>query len=301
MVRSFGRRLALALVLAVAGPLTLASHRGTTIRGRIIDPHQLRPGDLTLVHLDHVPIAVRDLQSAEKQFGSLGFTIKPGRPHQNGIENCSIKFADGSYIELITSHNGTDAVAREYQQFLKTGEGASYVFLRDRDGAFADQVRGAGGRREEAGPFAFTELPASWRAPHLQVIEYLAPAVDRPETYQHANGARRVVAVWMFDVEGPLGTELGARSASVNEFAFDERATRTVALAENTRLLLTPRGPQDPPGALAAAILIEVDSLARLKEFTSLERAVSRGPVLWLPPSTMHGVWLGFVERATWR
>ena len=295
MARSFRRRLALVLVLAVAGPLTLASHRGATIRG-LLAASSVWPG----VYLDHVPIAVRDLQSAERQFRSLGFTIKPGRPHQNGIENASIKFADGSYIELITAHGSTDAVARDYQQFLKIGEGVSYVFLRDSDGTFADHVRRTGGRRKEAGPFAFTELPGSWSAPHLQLIQYLAPAVDPPEMYQHANGARRVVAVWMFDAEGPLGKELGARSASVNDLAFDDRATRTVALAENTRLLLTPRGPQDPPASPAAAILIEVDSLPRLKGFAGLERAVSRGPALWLPPSTMHGVWLGFVERAKW-
>lgn len=48
------------------------------------------------LHIDHVPIAVRDLASAVVQFRAMGFTIKPGRPHQNGIENASIKFADGS-------------------------------------------------------------------------------------------------------------------------------------------------------------------------------------------------------------
>jgi peptidoglycan/xylan/chitin deacetylase (PgdA/CDA1 family) len=76
-------------------------------------------GSLTSLRLDHTPIAVRDLPAAIDQFHALGFTIKPGRPHQNGIENASIKFADGSYLELITSHDASDAVSREYQQFLR--------------------------------------------------------------------------------------------------------------------------------------------------------------------------------------
>src|SRR5262245_5603466 len=154
------------------------------------------------LHIDHVPIAVRDLQSAEAQFRSLGFSIKPGRPHQNGIENASIKFADGSYLELITAHHGTDPLAKRYEEFLKQGEGASYVFLRDSDGAFTDHVRRSGGHREAAGPFAFTELPGTWRMPHLQLIEYLSPAGDAPQIYQHANGANRVVAVWTIVEQG---------------------------------------------------------------------------------------------------
>jgi Glyoxalase-like domain len=254
------------------------------------------------IHLDHVPIAVRDLPAAVAQFRSLGFTIKPGRPHQNGIENASIKFADGSYVELITAHDGSDPLARRYEEFLKTGEGASYVFLRDSQGAFADRVRRAGGRREESGPFVFTELPASWRTLHLQLIEYLAPAQDSPETYQHANGARRVVAVWMFIEPGDdsIARELGADLAGMHEFAFDDRASRSIEFADHTRLMLTPRRSQDVPRVFSPAVMIEVESLTRLKQIYRLERALARGSALWLPPSEMHGVWLGLVERSSW-
>src|SRR5262249_2768503 len=148
-----------------------------------------------------------------------------------------------SYIELITAHNGKDRLAKQYEEFLKAGEGVSYVFLRDSQGAFADRVRRAGGRREEAGPFAFTELPASWRTSHLQLIEYLAPAQDSPETYQHANSARRVVAVWMFVEPGDdsIARELRADRARAHEYAFDDRVSRSIEFADHTLLMLTPR------------------------------------------------------------
>lgn len=254
------------------------------------------------LHLDHVPIAVRDLESTAAQLRSLGFTIKPGRPHQNGIENASVKFADGSYLELITAHNGTDSTARQYEDFLKRGEGASYLFLRDSVGAFRDHVLRAGGRRETAGPFAFTDFPAAWRAPRLQLIEYLAPARDSPETYQHTNGARRVVAVWMFmePSDDSIARELGADPARVHEFTFDDRPNRSIHLSDRTMLMLTPRRTQDPRLILVAAILVEVESLTRLSHIAGLERSIARGSALWLPPSEMHGVWMGFVERRTW-
>lgn len=97
------------------------------------------------LHLDHVPIAVRDLPAALAEYRALGFTIKPGRPHQNGIENASVKFADGSYVELITSHGRSDRISREYEELLKDQEGAAYVFLRDQaDGSFTNRALKAG-------------------------------------------------------------------------------------------------------------------------------------------------------------
>src|ERR1044072_7337098 len=97
------------------------------------------------LHIDHVPIAVRDLPAAVTQFRALGFTIKAGRPHQNGIDNVSIKFSDGSYIELITAHNGTDRLAKQYEEMLKVTEGGSYLFLRDANSEFTKRVVSVGG------------------------------------------------------------------------------------------------------------------------------------------------------------
>jgi glyoxalase-like protein len=254
------------------------------------------------LHLDHVPIAVRDLPSAADQFRRLGFTIKPGRPHQGGIENASIKFEDGSYIELITAHNGRGALAREYEDFLKAREGAPYVFLRDTEGAFSGRVRRAGGRRTETGAFAFTELPALWRAPHLQLIQYLAPAHDPAGIYQHANGARRVVAVWMVvdRADDPVVRELGAVPVRVNAFAFDDRAGAVAGLADGTCLMLRSRGVRDGTAPPGLAILVEVDSVAHVTRADGAPRPAPRGSAIWFPPDQVHGVWLGFVERAAW-
>jgi glyoxalase-like protein len=252
------------------------------------------------LHIDHVPIAVRDLPGAIAEFRALGFRIKPGRPHQNGIENAAIKFADGSYLELITAHNGTDRLATQYEEMLRTTEGAAYLFLRDENGEFTNRVVGAGGQRGESGPFAFTELPTPWHAPHLQLIQYLAPAEDTPDIYQHANGALRVTAVWMLidDHNEPLMQELDAQSEAINPLGFDNRAARRVELANRTRLLLTKRRAGDPTGVPVAAVLIEVESLHRLRASVAGEHAVSRRGVVWLPPTRMHGVWIGFVERS---
>jgi len=79
--------------------------------------------------LDHIPVAVNDLERAEADFQKLGFVLKPGRPHDDGIRNAHAKFPDGTEIELITASNPTDALAEDYARWLKGGDGPAYWSL----------------------------------------------------------------------------------------------------------------------------------------------------------------------------
>ncbi|HEX8906001.1 MAG TPA: VOC family protein, partial [Longimicrobiaceae bacterium] len=56
-----------------------------------------------IARVDHVPVAVRDLEAAVRDFAALGFSFKPGRPHPNSILNQHVKFRDGTEVELITA------------------------------------------------------------------------------------------------------------------------------------------------------------------------------------------------------
>ena len=52
--------------------------------------------DSSAPRLDHVIIAVRDLDAASAGFVRHGFRLKPGRLHANGLLNRHIKFRDGT-------------------------------------------------------------------------------------------------------------------------------------------------------------------------------------------------------------
>jgi len=55
-----------------------------------------------ILGLDHVVIAVRDLEAAITSYRGLGFTVQPGGRHPGRTShNALIVFADGAYIELI--------------------------------------------------------------------------------------------------------------------------------------------------------------------------------------------------------
>jgi catechol 2,3-dioxygenase-like lactoylglutathione lyase family enzyme len=51
--------------------------------------------------IDHLVVAVPDLDTAIRNYTELGFTVVPGGRHPVGTHNALISFADESYLELI--------------------------------------------------------------------------------------------------------------------------------------------------------------------------------------------------------
>lgn len=80
--------------------------------------------------IDHVVLAVSDLPTAEADFRELGFVLKPGHRHDNGLRNAHIKFPDGSALELMAIEGTAfDDVAEGYEEFLRGGDGAAFVAI----------------------------------------------------------------------------------------------------------------------------------------------------------------------------
>jgi catechol 2,3-dioxygenase-like lactoylglutathione lyase family enzyme len=88
-----------------------------------------------VVGLDHVIVAVGDLEAAAARYRALGFSLKPGRPHDNGIRNEHVKFPDGVELELLTAPAARDELTAEYRRHLEGGDGPAFAgfFAPDRD------------------------------------------------------------------------------------------------------------------------------------------------------------------------
>jgi catechol 2,3-dioxygenase-like lactoylglutathione lyase family enzyme len=54
-----------------------------------------------LTGIDHVVIAVADLEAAIKDYADLGFSVVRGGKHPRGSYNALIGFADGAYFEIL--------------------------------------------------------------------------------------------------------------------------------------------------------------------------------------------------------
>jgi catechol 2,3-dioxygenase-like lactoylglutathione lyase family enzyme len=73
--------------------------------------------------LDHVVIAVADLDKTIADYRALGFTVYPGGVHHGGVShNALVIFADGAYFELIAYRQAAPDV-RWWQVLSKAGEG----------------------------------------------------------------------------------------------------------------------------------------------------------------------------------
>lgn len=202
----------------------------------------LPAGGQPLVRLDHIPTAVRDLDAAVADFRALGFAIKPGRPHANGLSNAHIKFANGAGLELITATEARDALSGRYVDLLREGEGPAYLTLHAPDEARAAAALRAAGvaHRHDANGLELTDP----RLPWIFFAGNNRSPTDRPEHFAHANGAFATREVWVAtDDAAPLAQLLSALGASSHEETRREppaTQARVFELAEGGRVVIVP-------------------------------------------------------------
>lgn len=275
------------LALALAGAVMAAS-----------DAAAPRP------RLDHVPIAVADLAAARTTFERLGFRVKPGRLHDNGLENVHIKLRDGAALELVTAHRAGDALAREYLDFLERGDGPAFLALA---GGPVDALVGRL-RAAEAEPaitrgraFDWLTLEGPGAVGFLFFIDYRRAPVDLPEHLDHPNGAVGLGSVWLAgdggDAAARLLAELGL-AAEPAKSPLDGSEARAVELGRGRVHLL----PLTPAARPIVGVTVVVESFERVLSSVAAaglraeERANERGRSLLFDPSVAHGVYLELLE-----
>ena len=252
-----------------------------------------------IVGIDHVPVVVSNLERAEADFRAMGFAIKPGRSHADGIRNVHVKFTDGTEIELITAPQAVDTLTAEYRAKLANSEGP--VFF----GLYAPGI-----------PALQAKLQASHIATERDEGLLTFPAgnplhpiffggrnkspTDKPQYFSHPNSATRFSAVWVDDSPEMRGLfrGLGISLTPARECRLiGASEVVTAALPEGSIHLVR------PATANVVAARVEVRSLATLESLLKKnDVAVTRDRecdprALWVPPSTAHGIWLEFVEK----
>jgi catechol 2,3-dioxygenase-like lactoylglutathione lyase family enzyme len=150
--------------------------------------------------IDHVVIAVRDLDAAAATFGALGFMLTPRGLHSIGSQNHCIMLGS-TYIELLAAplaHPWLD----HYRRFLeRQGDGLAAIALStdDADRTYAElKEHGARAPMELSRPaqggvarFRLVQIQDT-----LFVCQHLTPElVWRPEWQKHASGATELARI----------------------------------------------------------------------------------------------------------
>lgn len=173
-----------------------------------------------MVHgLDHLVVAVRDLDAAAAAWQELGFTVTPEARHPWGTANRLVQ-VDGFFVELlaVADESGIEETTGDVfsfgafnRDFLKTREGGSMVVFESRDPA-EDRAAFEKNHLKTYAPFSF-ERTATYPdgstakvAFELTIVsDPLAPMIGyftchnripenfwRPAFQNHANGAAEI-------------------------------------------------------------------------------------------------------------
>lgn len=169
------------------------------------------------VGLSHVNIAVADLDRASADYGRLGFTLKEGRPHPDGIRNRHVKFRDGTEIELITAPVATDRLTTHYRQLIGAGDGPAFLAIDvEPQAAALERVTQAG--LPASASAGFVDFPFESPLGYVFFAGMNQSPTDRPEHFAHGNGASRLAGVTLaaenLDPERALFRAFGLQESS---------------------------------------------------------------------------------------
>ncbi len=262
-------------------------------------------GNRCAVGIDHLPVAVSDLDRAAEIYRRLGFSIKPGRLHADGIRNQHVKFEDGGGIELITAQRATDALSANYVQLLAQGEGPAFLSFHTLNlPALETAFRRA--------RFSYREddRTLTFRDPALQFVFFFEGSnrspTDRPEHFQHANSAYATAGVWIADDEdsplAPLLKSAGGEVITKKVFAPTERSAKIVQV-QNGEVVCLPKSSQIIPGRPIVGVVFLTRDLAALERCLNAAHIPSAAHVeaarhrsVMIGPQQTLGLWLEFRE-----
>ncbi len=265
-----------------------------------------------LSRLDHVIIAVRNLDQAATTYRRLGFTLTPRGLHESkGTGNHCIMFKD-SYIELLGIVDETGAKGRLAERVNAQGEGGlGIAYGADDADATVTALRAAGiaaedpndlsrpldldGKREMV-KFRNVMMPDLGLPNVMQfVCTHLTPELTRArhEWQLHPNGATSI-------------SEVIVAAADVDKQTVEAKAL-TGGHLNNASIAILPRGqiesrlgaalsgaPQN--GIVALSIQVnEPDAASAMLQMAKIPHTETRTSVI-VPATATHGVAIEFVE-----
>ena len=245
-----------------------------------------------LAGIDHVPVAVRDLERAAEIYRRLGFVLKPGTPHANGIRNLHAKFRDGTEIELITAPKAVDALTRTYLEHLKQGDGPAFLALHTPYGrALAETIPDDHAARRYIFFGGLNHSPT-----------------DRPEHFQHPNTAESLVSVWLAADDFAAELDLLSRAgfSTQPETVRTPQAARVpVARLGSSTLVFLPGSRQTVSGRriVGATVTVrDLDAAVRHMRAGGIDVPATiptaGGRSLFLVPELTCGWWIELTQRA---
>ena len=252
-----------------------------TLAAGLLAATQAQP-EPAIVGLDHIPIAVNDLEAAGERFRALGFALKPGRPHANGLRNLHAKFPDGTELELITAPEARDELTTKYRKHLAAGDGPAFLAFH------------APQRERVTQP-----LP-----PYVFLAALNHSPTDRPEHFAHPNGATAFISVWLaandLSAERRL-LQSGGATFTKRRVHIPDAVDAEVAQLRDGDVVLLPGAHQRIKGRPIIGATLRVKSAATARRVIEARGIPVRASAtsVFVAPEAANGLWLEFLDAST--
>ncbi|WP_339792139.1 VOC family protein [uncultured Imperialibacter sp.] len=153
------------------------------------------------IRIDHVVTVVADLDQATSRYTQLGFTVKQGRLHANGLINGHVKFGNKTSLELMSVRGEpTDRMARDYQTLLQEGEGGVYLAVSGvRTEEMEQMLSGLkiAFETSKGRSWDYITFPQEPELAHFFFIAYHGTMNDPGEITTHKNESDRITAAFI--------------------------------------------------------------------------------------------------------
>ena len=284
--------------------------------------------------IDHLVLAVRDLDAAARTYSALGFTLTPRAEHPWGTANRLVQL-DGSFLEVLEVAHPERLVEHGPRSFsfgaynrdwLERREGFSMLVFEGHDHLAERDQFAASGVLRDLEPFHFERQATLPDGSTRKVAFSLAFAIAetapeaalftchqhapelfwRPAYQRHANGARRLVEVAMVaDDPNATAAMFAAVQGAGAVRAGDDGGLRVATARGEVRVMdraglaarygETPAA-DTPTGPHFAAFRVAVADLDGIAPMLRAAGATPRPAGLTIPAGGMHGVALAFCQ-----
>jgi catechol 2,3-dioxygenase-like lactoylglutathione lyase family enzyme len=215
--------------------------------------------------IDHIVIAVPELDAAIRSYGDAGFTVVRGGRHNIGTHNALIAFADGAYLELIAFLNPIPG--HPWHAALEHGGGiVDFCMQTDDLAGDVDLLRRAGTAMNDPNPmtrdrpdgFRVAWVLATPRPPFNGQVPFLIrdeTARDErvPRERTHRNGITGIASITIAVADVGAASRyyarvLGRPGAPIQCSGLDASGVR-FAIGPHAVELIAPKGPDGPIAA----------------------------------------------------
>ncbi|MCW8850402.1 MAG: VOC family protein [Melioribacteraceae bacterium] len=254
-------------------------------------------------YLDHVIIGTREIQSSiEFLEDKLGFTIKHGKKHKNGISNFFIEFEDSSEIEFISVQTPSDKLASDYESLLKNNQFGFQYAIR------TNQLN-----HLKINPYNISEgfieiyenknySTLSKKNIDLKLPFFFIQHHEQNYTKaNHSNEAKGIFSVWLetSDIRKTVRKYIDYGFGAIDTVKVGSYKNKTVSMRNDHFELIIIDSNKDYISGITIGVKNITDFQSRIKEkfnIDSMIRSSIRGKSISLNPEVTKSIWFEFLE-----